>query len=151
MPTVRMHAQANRRTAAPRDLGSRLELFVDRSLIESLDRVEFRLHEPQRMPLPLSPPQGLCLTVIKDGDLDRTSFRGDDPSYTGPRNTSGLPGAINFHAGSRDGLKAVPCEFTGLDAGVACVEGITRDGLAVDAGFETRRTAPVLMNRRSSP
>ncbi|NLB54649.1 MAG: hypothetical protein GX811_02570, partial [Lentisphaerae bacterium] len=88
---------------APVQIGERLELFVDRHLIETMTKVEFRLHEPQRLPLPESPLTGAYMTIIKDGDLHRAYYRGDDPDYTGRRNYSGHPGEITCYAESRDG------------------------------------------------
>ena len=83
-------------------IGSRLELFVDRHLVDEMESVEFRLHHPQKLPLPKSPLLGDYATVIKDGDLYRGYYRDVDPSYTGKR-YSGDPGEITCYAESRDG------------------------------------------------
>jgi len=88
--------------AKPCDIGSRLELFVDRYLIDRMNGVEMRLHEPRPMPLARSPVTGGYMTVIKDGDLFRAYYRGRDPSYTG-KEYSGHPGEITCYAESRDG------------------------------------------------
>ncbi|MBT3379077.1 MAG: hypothetical protein HN742_20500 [Lentisphaerae bacterium] len=86
------------------DIGSRLELFVDRHLIDSLDGAELRMHRPQRLPLAASPlGAGAYSTVIKDGDLYRAYYRSDDSSYKGKRGYSGHPGEITCYAESRDG------------------------------------------------
>ena len=58
------------------DIGSRLELFVDRLLIDRMDGVEFRLQEPQKLPRAKSMFKGHYATVIKDGDLYRMFYRG---------------------------------------------------------------------------
>jgi len=64
------------------DLGSRLELFVDHHLIDSLDGTTLRIHHPQYDGVALEfdrPWEGLfCgyVTVIKDGDLYRIYYRG---------------------------------------------------------------------------
>ncbi|MBM3859900.1 MAG: hypothetical protein FJ395_09655 [Verrucomicrobia bacterium] len=86
----------------PVDIGSRLELFGDRHLIDRLDGLELRLHAPQQQPLPKSPLTGSYLTVIKDGNLYRAYYRGTDASYQG-RTYSGHPGEITCYAESRDG------------------------------------------------
>lgn len=60
----------------PADIGSRLELFVDHSLIESMDGVELRLNAPIKAPRPKSPlPERHYITVIRDGDLFRAYWR----------------------------------------------------------------------------
>lgn len=86
-------------------IGSRLELFVDQSLVESLDGVELRLREPVLAPMAKSPiPVGHMKTVIKDGDLYRGYWRGSDPSFKGPIKT-GHAGQACFYAESRDGIE----------------------------------------------
>jgi len=87
---------------SPTQIGSRLELFVDRHLVDKTDNVEFRLHHPRRLPLPKSPLRGHYATVIKDGDLFRGYYRDEDPSYAGGQ-YSGHPGEITCYAESRDG------------------------------------------------
>ena len=84
------------------DIGSRLELFVDRHLIDKLDGVELRLQEPQKKPLPESPLPGAYTTVIKHGDIYRAYYRDRDPDYKGARMT-GFPGEVYRYAESRDG------------------------------------------------
>ncbi len=100
------------------NIGSRLEMFVDDLIIESMDNVEFRLHQPQRMPLPESPLKGNYATVIKDGDVYRGYYRGNDPGYKGPRDHSGHPGEITCYAESFDGH-----EWTFPDLGLFEVNG----------------------------
>jgi hypothetical protein len=63
------------------DIGSRLELFVDRLLVDHLDHVEFRLHRPQRVPLGKSPLVGSYATVIKHPFPSRPAPR---PGNCGP-------------------------------------------------------------------
>src|SRR3569623_1689143 len=85
------------------DIASRRELFVDHTLIERMDKVRLKLHEPMRQPLAKSPlPERHMITVIKDGDLFRAYWRDFDPSYTGERVT-GDPSEIVRYAESRDG------------------------------------------------
>jgi len=83
-------------------VGDRLELFVDRHVIDALDGTELRLHEPEKQPRPNSPLVGSYATVIRDGDLYRAYYRDKVPSYDGPLN-SGHPGEITCYAESRDG------------------------------------------------
>ncbi len=59
-----------------RDIGSRRELFVDRYLIERLDNLTLKLHEPCPAPPMTQPADNLEYgTVIKDGDLYRLYTR----------------------------------------------------------------------------
>jgi hypothetical protein len=89
-------------TSAPVEIASKLQLFVDRELIDTLRGLELRLHTPVEQPLPKSAFRGDYATVIKDGDLYRAYYRGEDPSYTG-RQYSGHPGETTCYAESRDG------------------------------------------------
>lgn len=64
-------------------IGSRLELFLDQSLVQSAEGVEFRLHHPSKAPRPKSPiPVHHYITVIKDGDLFRAYWKGRNPDFT---------------------------------------------------------------------
>lgn len=53
-------------TKKPVNIGSRLEIFVDSSLIENLFGVELRLQSPIKQPLPHSPLQGASMAVITE-------------------------------------------------------------------------------------
>ena len=88
--------------AAPVDIGSRLELFVDRYLIDTLRQTTLRLHHPQPLPLPQNPVCGGYMSILKDGDLYRAYYRNYDPSYKGER-YDGNEGEITCYAESRDG------------------------------------------------
>ena len=89
--------------AQPIHIGSRRELFVDRLLIDQMDRVQLKLHHPVKAPRPKSPlPEKHYITIIKDGDLYRAYWRGSDPGYQGPFHT-GHPGETVCYAESRDG------------------------------------------------
>jgi hypothetical protein len=103
-------------------------LLIDRHLVDKMDNVEFRFHHPNPLPLPKSPLRGAYATVIKDGDLFRAYYRGDDLGYTGPRNYSGHPGEITCYAESRDGH-----EWTFPRLGLFAVNG-TRDNNAIMVG-----------------
>lgn len=89
----------------PSDIGDRLELFVDDSLIDIMNGVGFCLHEPIRQPQPKSPlPYGPYGTIIKDGCRYRAYYRGKLPGYTGPGG-DGHPGEITCYAESPDGVE----------------------------------------------
>ena len=87
-------ADAEPAAAEPIRIGSRLELFVDRHLIETLDGAELQLHTPQRMPLsdaPLIPTNtgdGHYATVIKDNDVYRAYYR--DGGYRYAESSDGI-------------------------------------------------------------
>ena len=53
----------------PIKIGQRLELFTSRFLIERMDGLALRLHEPGSLPLPKSPLPVAYTTVIKDGAI----------------------------------------------------------------------------------
>jgi hypothetical protein len=67
-------------SSPPLVLGSRLELFVDDFLAESLDNVQFRLHSPvDEGPVlwfekPWEGPFSTYTTIIKDNDLYSIRF-----------------------------------------------------------------------------
>jgi len=96
-------AAANEGDPGVADIGSRLELFTDRHLVERLENLEFRLHEPRREPLAASPITGGYMTVIHDGDLYRAYYRDIDRTYEGRMDYSGHPGEFTRYAESDDG------------------------------------------------
>jgi len=72
--------------AAPVNIDSRLELFVDDFLIERMDGVARKLHEPIRQPRPKAPlPDRFYCTILKDGDTFRAYWRDKDPDYPGAK------------------------------------------------------------------
>ncbi|MBL9092634.1 MAG: hypothetical protein JNL96_15535 [Planctomycetaceae bacterium] len=96
-------ASADAGEQSPIAIGSRLELFVDRLLIESLQGVELKLHEPIKAPRAKSPlPVQHMMTVLRDGKKFRAYYRGSDPSYRGEPHT-GHPGETVHYAESDDG------------------------------------------------
>jgi len=114
-------------TAAPIDIGSRLELFVDKYLVDRLDEVEFKLHEPIEQPMAKSPlPLRHMITIIKDGDLYRAWYRDTDKSYPTPLHT-GHEAYHTRYAESKDGR-----EWTFPKLGLYDVEG-SKDNNAVMA------------------
>ncbi len=87
---------------APVAIGSRLELFLDQSLIQSRDGVEFRLHHPTKAPRPKSPlPVRHYITVIKDGDLFRAYWKDHNPDFIPTGDAEG--GEMVAYAESKDG------------------------------------------------
>jgi len=87
----------------PADIGSRLELFVDDTLIARMQGATLKLHEPVKAPRAKSPlPEKHMMTVIKDGDLYRAWYRSTDPAFQGVPH-SGHPGETVHYAESRDG------------------------------------------------
>ena len=79
-----MNALTGTKEGTTLDIGSRLELFVDRYLIESLDGAELRLHHPTLQNVALSfdaPWEGessTYVTVMKVGDRYRMYYRGSE-------------------------------------------------------------------------
>ena len=94
-------------SSQPIEIGSRRELFVDRLLIDTMNGVELRLHDPVKVPRSSSPlPEKHYFTVIKDrddnGDLYRAYWRETDPNFPGPFHT-GHAGEMVCYGESRDG------------------------------------------------
>jgi len=99
------------------DIGSRLELFVDDYLIESMNGVQLRLHSPRSAGQVLAfdrPWEGntsLYSTVFRDGDIYRLYYRGSShPDYvvrplmeTGEEVVPSHP-QVTCYAESRDGI-----------------------------------------------
>jgi len=83
-------------------IGGRLELFVDRHLVDKLTKASYRLHSPQRMPKPKRSLPVIYTTVIKDGNIYRGYYRSERLGYKGKR-YDGNPGEITCYAESRDG------------------------------------------------
>ena len=96
-----MAAKEQTQGNAPVDIGSRLELFVDEHIVDTLRQTRFRLHRPQPL-LPENSIRGAYMSVLKDGDLYRAYFRGNDPTYSGER-ADGNKGEITRYAESQDG------------------------------------------------
>lgn len=93
------------------DIGSRLELFVDRFLIDEMRNTQLRLHPPQLAP---SVNQPFCAysTVIKDGDICRMYYRSGVSGYDGD------PREMYCYAESRDGI-----HWTKPDLGIHEING----------------------------
>ncbi len=77
--------------AEPIDIGSRLELFVDDALIEKMDGVELRLHEPTPREVVMvhdAPWEGNCTahhTLFRDGDVFRMYYGGHHYDEKNPK------------------------------------------------------------------
>jgi len=63
------------------DIGSRLELFVDRWLVESLDDAAYKLHTPQPAPADAGCIRGGYVTVLPDGDRYRAYYSRAKPKF----------------------------------------------------------------------
>ena len=98
-------------------IGTRLELFIDRLIIDTLNNVEFRLHEPKPLPLSDNPLPGIYTTVIKDDNIYRGYYRDYRPDYEGERR-DGNPGEITCYAESHNGH-----DWTFPDLGIINLEG----------------------------
>lgn len=94
--------------AAPVDIGSRLELFVDHYLLAEMRGTELRLGTPLDAGAVLTMDRSwegafsACFTVIRDGPLYRLYYRGEP--VAGP---DGNPGEVTCYAESRDGVHFV--------------------------------------------
>ena len=92
----------------PVEVGDRRELFVDRQLIERMDRVDLRLHEPRPAGTALQlnqPWEGIVsgyFTVLQDGSRYRMYYRGR-PS-TSRQDASAEAAEVTCLAESEDGI-----------------------------------------------
>jgi hypothetical protein len=87
----------------PVNIGSRLELFVDHLLIDSMRDTRLELHHPVKTPRPQSPlPLHHMVTVIRDGDLFRAWYRGSDSSVPKAADGSAGEGAEVVHYAESD-------------------------------------------------
>jgi hypothetical protein len=104
-------------SASTVDIGSRLELFVDDFLIDRMEGVRMKLHEPRSMGTVMvfdQPWEGVTsayVTVFWDGSIFRMYYRGhSDPSYTIKEGVSSdeyvAPEhpAVTCYAESKDGI-----------------------------------------------
>lgn len=83
-----------------RDIGSRLELFVDQFLIDRLTGTQLKLHEPQLTPPMTEPADNMEYgTVIKDGDLFRLYTRDGRGAKA-----DGTEPEVTRYCESRDGI-----------------------------------------------
>ena len=83
-------------------IGSRVEPFIDRYLLERVDGLALKMHAPQLAPASPTPIRGHYVTVIKDGESYRAYYRDYVAGYKGPYG-EGNPGEITCYAESRDG------------------------------------------------
>ena len=99
------------------DIGSRLELFVDRYLVERLDGVELKLHSPTprevafRFDAPWEGASSTYVSVLRDADRYRAYYRGSNLGKDGV-------GEVTCYAESPDGIVWTKpslgiCEFNG--------------------------------------
>ena len=102
----------------PIEIGSRLELFVDDFLVESMDGLELRLHSPRSagkivvFDRPWEGTTSVYHTVFKDGDGYRLYYRGSSsPDYADKAQLSPGEKLVPDHASvtclleSRDGIE----------------------------------------------
>jgi len=93
-----------------RGIGSRLELFVDEYLIESMNGLTRKLHSPQpqdvaiRFDRPWEGWTSHCVTVFPDGDLYRMYYRGQPMWGTFADFPECFGAAVTCYAESRDGI-----------------------------------------------
>lgn len=120
------------------DIGSRVELFVDRFLVDTLEDVAFKLHTPQLMPTATGAIYGAYMTVLQDGDRYRAYYRQYDPSYTG-EHYDGHDGEITLYAESRDGV-----EWSYPDLGLYPVNGSLHNNAMLRLAPFSHNFAPFL-------
>lgn len=128
---------------APLDIGSRRELFVDRYLIDKLDNLRLKLHEPRsegtvlKLDQPWEGPFCGYTTVFKDGDRYRMYYRGT---------TSDLTREFTCYVESRDGV-----HWTRPELGLVEFQGSNQNNIILAGLPECHGFAPFLDTRPGVP
>jgi hypothetical protein len=141
-PSVRAADPPAGLDAAVRDIGSRLELFVDRYLIDRLLQVELRLHAPQLAP-PLHGP-GISLeygTVIRDDDLFRLYTRDGRGAVA-----DGDASEVTRYYESRNGV-----DWVAPQLGLHLVDGSTANNVILHEPPLCHNFSPFLDRRPRNP
>ncbi|HQR33137.1 MAG TPA: hypothetical protein PLK30_10385 [Blastocatellia bacterium] len=135
-------------TATVRDIGSRLELFVDQYLVDRVQGVNFVLQTPTdagevlRFDKPWEGAFAGYCTVIKDGDLFRLYYRGLPLARQ-----DGSTSETTCYAESRDGLT-----WTKPDLGLYEVMGTRRNNVILaDSAPLSHNFSPLLDARPGVP
>ena len=126
-----------------RDMGSRLELFVDEYLIDKMDNTRLKLHHPRKEKevFPMEKPwEGVYCgytTVFKDGDLYRMYYLGYpvDP-----------PGNFTCYAESKDGI-----HWRRPELGLVEFQGSKKNNIIMTGGPESHNFSPFLDTKPGVP
>ncbi|MDA1013094.1 MAG: hypothetical protein O3A00_01425 [Planctomycetota bacterium] len=126
----------------PLDIGSRRELFVDRLLIDRLEKTALKLHEPQLASPMQSPVNRLEYgTVIKDGDLFRLYTRdGRGAKFDGDSTE------VTRYCESRDGT-----HWTTPKLGLFEIDGSKQNNVILHQPFACHNFSPFLDDREGVP
>jgi len=151
------------------NIGSRLELFVDRYLVDSLAGLDFKLHTPQLAPPAIHPirshylteylkgrpydkmavdhyARGVhYLTVLLDGQCYRAYYRQYDPSHR-DKIDEGCTAELTCCAESRDGS-----EWSLPDLGLYEVNGSRHNNVVLREGPFSHNFSPVLDANLQAP
>ncbi len=127
------------------DIGSRLEPFLDRYLIDRLTGATLQLQTPAKASRAKSPLIGEYTTVIKDGDRFRAVYRRCNPTYKGKR-YDGNPGEMTCYAESVDGH-----EWTQPKLGLVEVNGSRDNNVILRASPFSTNFSPFLDSRSGVP
>ncbi len=136
--TMTRRATAADATDAPRDIGSRWELFVDDWLIDSLTGAELAMNQPQRREVVLVTDaawEGITsayFSVVQDGPLVRLYYRGSVPG------SDHSADQVTCMAESRDGI-----HFTRPKLGLIEVAG-SKENNIIWKGTESHNFAPFI-------
>lgn len=121
--------------AAPVDIGSRRELFVDNLIIGTLDGTRLKMHRPHRLRRMPPRPFGHYATVFKDGDKLRLYYRGDKVPGAHWRDGWGKyhEGEVTLYAESVDG----GVNWIEPNLGIHNVPEIPKGNVVVDMSDDT--------------
>ena len=130
----------------PIDIGGRLEMFVDRYLVERLDNARLKLHAPRdegevlRYDKPWEGQFCAYNTVIYDGSLYRLYYRGKRA------NAADGVSEVTCYAESRDG-----CQWTKPKLGLHETEGSKANNIILAQPGVTHNFSPFLDTRPGVP
>lgn len=125
-----------------RDIGNRLELFVDHYLIDRLENAALRLHEPRLEPAMTEPADNMEYgTVIKDGDLFRLYTRDARGSKFDGDTTE-----VTRYCESRDGI-----HWTKPNLGLVEVDGSKDNNVILHEAPYCHNFSPFLDQRANVP
>jgi hypothetical protein len=142
---------ASEPAAAPIELGSRLELFVDDALVERFEGVRLKLHAPVRgekvlvFDQPWEGPTCGFISVIQDGGLFRLYYRGSANNPLGNDRHSDQSPMTVCYAESRDGVN-----WTRPPLGLVEFRGSKQNNI-VWMGQEALAFAPFLDTNPAAP
>ena len=139
------------RADEPLEIGSRRELFIDRFLIDKLDKATLRLQPPQpagvafKFDQPWEGQVSGYVTIIQDGELYRMYYRGRP--LTGYGDNDPRAKEVTCYAESKDGVTVTRPQLGLISFG----GNKNNNAILADVGAVTHNFAPFLDTRPGVP